>query len=203
MVTSRLESKGEAAMFEIDDALDELIIWASQPNALDCLKFSPNPEASQEQVCSRVSMATSQLESQGEAAMFEPKACHGEIGDTLDGIIFGASQSKTNTRHPSLFMSDTEMSQGGTLDGIVFKPLQGMIGSSSDYLKLPPELVAAHNMISAKSPSFFMSQSEMAFQGEQPVRLAGGEKYCWLMADKPGEQAELIGISQVTSRTTG
>jgi hypothetical protein len=175
MVASRLESQGQAAMFEqedshieIDDALDQLIFWASQP-ALDCLKFSPKPEASQEQVCSRVSMPTSQLETQGEAATFEPKACHGEIGDTLDGIIFGASQCKTNTRQPSLFMSDTEMSQGnfgGTLDGIVFKPLQGMIGSSWDYVKLPPEPVAEHNMISTKSPSFFMSQSEMMFQGE-------------------------------------
>nr|XP_034586323.1 uncharacterized protein LOC117848863 isoform X3 [Setaria viridis] len=161
MVTSRLESQGEAAMFEqedchgeLGDALDQLIFWASQSNASDYLKLSPNPEASQEQVSSRVTMASNTLD----GLIFW--ASQSKMDSTSDYLKFSpnpdvsASQSKTSTTRPSLFMSETEMSQGnigGTLDDIIFRPepepLQGMIGSPADYLKLPPEPGAAQNMI--------------------------------------------------------
>ncbi|XP_004961530.1 uncharacterized protein LOC101760926 isoform X2 [Setaria italica] len=180
MVTSRLESQGEAAMFEqedchgeLGDALDQLIFWASQSNASDYLKLSPNPEASQEQVSSRVTMASNTLD----GLIFW--ASQSKMDSTSDYLKFSpnpdvsASQSKTSTTRPSLFMSETEMSQGnigGTLDDIIFRPepepLQGMIGSPADYLKLPPEPGAAQNMVSTKSPSLFMSESETTFQGK-------------------------------------
>ncbi|CAL5059607.1 unnamed protein product [Urochloa decumbens] len=150
------------------------------------------PAASEEQVSSRPTMETYRLEWQGEAAKFDSEACHGEIGGTLDYVVFcasqcnndnasdslkldpnpEASQSMTSTSYSSLLMSETEMSQGtigDTLAAINFWPepevLQGMMGSSSDYVNFSPEPEAVQYMQNM-TPSLLMSKPEMTFQGQ-------------------------------------
>ncbi|CAN6337114.1 unnamed protein product [Urochloa humidicola] len=158
------------------------------------------PAASQEQVSSKATMATYRLEWQGEAAKFEPDACRGEISGTLDDLVFcasqrkdnasdnlkfypdpnaSASQIKTSTAHPSLLMSETEMSQGtigSALDDINFWPkpetLQGMMDSSSDYVKFSPDPEAVQYMQNMNA-SLLMSEPEITFQG----KISGSSGY--------------------------
>ncbi|CAL4909050.1 unnamed protein product [Urochloa decumbens] len=113
------------------------------------------PAASEEHVSSRPTMETYRLEWQGEAAKFYSEACHGEIGGTLDHLVFcasqcqndntsdnlkscpnpDASQSMTSTADPSLLMSETEMTKSticGALDDINFGPYTSLLMSETE-----------------------------------------------------------------------
>ncbi|CAN6283334.1 unnamed protein product [Urochloa humidicola] len=160
------------------------------------------PAASQEQVSSRSNMETYRLEWQGQAAKVDSEACLGDIGGTLDYIVFcasqceqnntsdclmsypnpeaSASQSETSTAHPSSLTSETEISQGtigSTLDDLIFWPepeaLQDMLGSSSEYAKFSTEPEAAQNMSRTTPHSLLMSEPEMMFQ----EKIGGSSDY--------------------------
>ncbi|TKV94416.1 hypothetical protein SEVIR_9G293400v4 [Setaria viridis] len=207
MVTSRLELQGEAAKVEpeayhgeIDDhALDDFLLFMKSEfqtdSTSDYFNFSTNPEASQEQVSSRVTMATSGLELQSEAAKVEPEAYHGETDDdTVDDLLLywesqcktnstsdyqnfspnpeaSASQSKTSTTHPSSLMSETEMSQA-------------KIGDTSDYLRFWPEPEASQGM--SNSTSDYLKFSPEAEATENMTNTAPPS----LVMSEPGMTAQ-------------
>ncbi|CAL4970070.1 unnamed protein product [Urochloa decumbens] len=139
------------------------------------------PAASEEEVSSRSTMETYRLEWLGEAAKFDSEACDGEIGGTLDYLVFcasqcqndntsdnlksypnpEASQSMTSTALPSLLMSETEMSreaaqymQNMTPSLLMSEPemtFQGNISGSSGYLRFCSEPEAPQGMIDKTS----------------------------------------------------
>ncbi|OEL22380.1 hypothetical protein BAE44_0016602 [Dichanthelium oligosanthes] len=107
---------------------------------------APTPAAaSQEQVSSILSIVTSGLYSRGEAAKSLPESSHGLIGCTFDHDQVSHGEIGGTLDHHPIFCSELEASQG-------------MINSTSNYLKFSPETLQ-HKM-STTPPSLLISEPD-------------------------------------------